>query len=276
MAGNECFGEQPGDYLVSERMLWRPERSWKGSGQLKIAALYQGRALLEVQGRELRLAPGMFHITKSGETYGIHQPAQRDYHILLVEFSDRTVAECSEAIGGYQPKEFTRHIYSEETEVSPLLGALWRATEGGADALHLEELSLKLCQAMLRMNRAAGPEISNVVRSSTREYLKSRCALVADYIVSNLSRELPLEELASVAHLSRSRFVEAFTQTMGMPPHRFLRAERLREARRLLNAHDLSVQEVALKVGFSSGASFSTTFRATFGQTPSEHRASLR
>jgi transcriptional regulator GlxA family with amidase domain len=52
----------------------------------------------------------------------------------------------------------------------------------------------------------------------------------------------------------------------------FVRDARLGEAQRLLGSSTLSVEEVALAVGFSGAANFSTAFRERFGCTPSAFR----
>jgi transcriptional regulator GlxA family with amidase domain len=53
----------------------------------------------------------------------------------------------------------------------------------------------------------------------------------------------------------------------------YLRDVRLRRAAQLLCRDDLSVDEVATKVGFSSRSHFSHTFREHFGAAPMEFRA---
>jgi AraC-like DNA-binding protein len=52
------------------------------------------------------------------------------------------------------------------------------------------------------------------------------------------------------------------------PPMDYLRDVRLRRAAQLLRCGDLSVDEVARKVGFPSRSHFSLTFRDHFGASP--------
>jgi AraC-like DNA-binding protein len=47
---------------------------------------------------------------------------------------------------------------------------------------------------------------------------------------------------------------------------------RLKKAKFLLSSGDLTISEVASKVGFSSQGYFSTVFKSKFGVTPSEFK----
>jgi transcriptional regulator GlxA family with amidase domain len=63
-----------------------------------------------------------------------------------------------------------------------------------------------------------------------------------------------------------------FREQTGRTVFEFAREARLAEAQRLLAESALSVEEVALAVGFSSAANFSTAFRERFGRTPTAFR----
>ena len=47
---------------------------------------------------------------------------------------------------------------------------------------------------------------------------------------------------------------------------------RMQKAKFLLKNEDLSISEIAFKVGFSSQAYFATVFKSKFAVTPSEYR----
>jgi AraC-like DNA-binding protein len=75
-----------------------------------------------------------------------------------------------------------------------------------------------------------------------------------------------------VAGLSRFHFIKAFRKAMGQSPYQFLLRLRLEEAKRLLTTTRLSVEEIALTVGFSSSAQFVRMFKAVVGTTPGAYR----
>jgi CheY-like chemotaxis protein/AraC-like DNA-binding protein len=98
-------------------------------------------------------------------------------------------------------------------------------------------------------------------------------ALAAERLVlADLVNVPPLPELAARVGTHEKRLARAFRELKGCTVYEFVRETRLAEARRLLAGSALSVEEVALAVGFSSQANFSTAFRERFGCTPTGFR----
>ena len=81
-----------------------------------------------------------------------------------------------------------------------------------------------------------------------------------------------IEDLADIAIMSRSSFVEQFSRTLGQPPHEFLSHYRLRRAASLLSVTNLPVKTIANKVGFQSRSSFSRAFKANYHIDPAGYR----
>ena len=66
--------------------------------------------------------------------------------------------------------------------------------------------------------------------------------------------------LARTAALSRSAYFARFTRTVGLPPMEYLLAWRMAIAKDLLRREDVAVADVAERVGYRSGSTFSTAF----------------
>jgi AraC-like DNA-binding protein len=84
---------------------------------------------------------------------------------------------------------------------------------------------------------------------------------------------LDVPTLARAAHLSPAHFSREFRRTFGETPHQYLLTRRMERAAALLRSTDRTVADVCLTVGFSSVGSFTTTFRRTFGLSPTAYRA---
>jgi AraC family transcriptional activator of mtrCDE len=82
--------------------------------------------------------------------------------------------------------------------------------------------------------------------------------------------------LCEIAGLSRSAFMARFVNAVGCSPIAALRQLRMRQARTLLTANVLSIDQIAHAVGYASRSSFSRAFRHTFGNDPAEYRALAR
>ncbi|SCX53688.1 DNA-binding response regulator [Variovorax sp. EL159] len=91
-------------------------------------------------------------------------------------------------------------------------------------------------------------------------------------LLSNLSRAPSLAEIAVRVGTHEKRLSRAFRERTGQSVFEFLREARLQQAQRLLLSSALSIDEVAVEVGFSGAANFSTAFRERFDATPAAFR----
>lgn len=90
------------------------------------------------------------------------------------------------------------------------------------------------------------------------------------FIRANLHRKISVQELASEACLSISRFHEVFREVVGTTPHQFLLHTRLNQAMTLLASTNLSVSEISYRVGFSSQSALTNALRKHKGTTPAK------
>ena len=91
-------------------------------------------------------------------------------------------------------------------------------------------------------------------------------------IFDDLAGNHNVESLAEVAGMSRSGFSESFTTAFGSPPMTFLHQLRMQRAAKLLEERSFSVEQVALRVGFSSRSHFSYAFKEFHGESPASFR----
>lgn len=87
-----------------------------------------------------------------------------------------------------------------------------------------------------------------------------------------LSRPLPLSDLASAGLFSRFHFHRLFRGVTAMTPARFLAALRMSEARRMLLHTSLTVAQIGSSVGYASTGTFATQFTRLVGASPLRFR----
>ena len=78
--------------------------------------------------------------------------------------------------------------------------------------------------------------------------------------------------LAREAAMSRAAFARRFHELVGEGPLGYLTTWRMRLAAQLLRSTELSVAEVAARVGYESEFSFSRAFRRAWDEPPSQYR----
>ncbi|MEA2331917.1 MAG: hypothetical protein QOH58_2055 [Thermoleophilaceae bacterium] len=101
-----------------------------------------------------------------------------------------------------------------------------------------------------------------------RHLLRARDLADARYF-----EELGVDDLARAAGLSRAHFSREFRAAFGESPHSYLLTRRLERAGALLRSTDRSVADVCVSVGLRSVGSFTTSFKRTYGVTPTAYRA---
>ena len=135
------------------------------------------------------------------------------------------------------------------------------------NSIYLETLAKTLeleLQATLSGGRAQG--------SHPTMLSKGQLDRALDFIESNLSRDISLEDLAAVVGLSRFHFLKAFKGSIGETPYKFVVRRRLALARRLLTESEMPIHAIAIAAGFSSAEHFSRTFHACIGTSAREFR----
>ena len=86
---------------------------------------------------------------------------------------------------------------------------------------------------------------------------------------------LGVDDMARAAGLSRAHFSREFRAAFGESPHTYLLTRRMERAAALLRNTDRSVLDICTSVGLQSVGSFTTSFKRTYGVTPTQYRASF-
>jgi transcriptional regulator GlxA family with amidase domain len=85
-----------------------------------------------------------------------------------------------------------------------------------------------------------------------------------------------VRELANLVNLSSSRLGHLFKLQMGVDLSHFLANERLRKAAELLRQTELSIKEIAVRVGYHHSSSLDRGFQNKFGVPPASFRRKHR
>lgn len=93
-----------------------------------------------------------------------------------------------------------------------------------------------------------------------------------NYIREHYHRNICIEELAELAHLSVSALERRFKKHLAKTPNQFINEIRLENARKLLVETRLPISQIAYQCGFSEPSYFSKQFRRLFGEIPSQMR----
>lgn len=96
-----------------------------------------------------------------------------------------------------------------------------------------------------------------------------------EIIIANMAEPPGLEELAEQVNLSLKKLKMGFKQIYGDTVYGFLFDYKMDYARQLLDSGSYNVNEVGLKIGYSTGSHFIAAFKKKFGTTPKKYLMSL-
>jgi AraC-like DNA-binding protein len=140
-----------------------------------------------------------------------------------------------------------------------------RLTDGALEGLAAET------QLVTLISHSLGPRTSHELRATrARRSLVDRVKLL---LLSDLSRRWTLAEIGAEMGSSPVYLTQLFRQVEGVPLYRYHLRLRLARALDLVPHHE-DLTALALDLGFSSHAHFTSAFRQTYGRTPSEFRRS--
>jgi transcriptional regulator GlxA family with amidase domain len=101
-------------------------------------------------------------------------------------------------------------------------------------------------------------------------------AATRSWALERLGEPLTLADLAGHARMSLRTFARRFHDEVGVSPGRWLIQQRVARARYLLESSDLTVDQIAGRVGFATGASLRQHLNAAIGVTPQAYRRTFQ
>jgi AraC-like DNA-binding protein len=96
-----------------------------------------------------------------------------------------------------------------------------------------------------------------------------------EIIIANMAEPPGLQELADTIGLNLKKLKMGFKQIYGDTVYGFLFDYKMDYARQLLESGSYNVNEVGLKIGYSTGSHFIAAFKKKFGTTPKKYLMSI-
>lgn len=132
--------------------------------------------------------------------------------------------------------------------------------------LLIDSLKTTLAIHLLRNYCTTQPKLS----SYTDGLANSKLQQVKEYINANLHQDLKLIDLAAIVQTSPYHFLRLFKQSLGVTPHQYILQSRIEQAKYLLQHSELSIAEIAARVGFCDQSHLTRYFKRIVGVTPKQ------
>ncbi len=133
------------------------------------------------------------------------------------------------------------------------------------DEIFLHSLILELIHTLIKDSK----------KQTLHDHIKSNNYKAIEhtikYIKENLTLDLSLETMASIAGFSPIHFHNVFKASTGKTLREFVEEQRIKKAANLLITTDYTLTKIAYECGFSSQSYFSYAFKHKMNKTPREY-----
>ncbi len=249
--------------------------------RLSVKAAWNGREHYYLPERRLTVDDDTYLILNEGQSYAsaVLEPAPIDSFSVFFRggLADEVFGSMATppvralddgAEAARRAPLFAEHLRAHDETVTPVLESIRNSVAAGIDdELHYEERLVRLLECLLAAENdfRRSAERFEAARTATRVELHRRVMLAADFIHSNYTRPIVLDDIAGAAHLSKYYLVRLFSEVHGLAPHGFLLRKRVAAARRLLTGSAMDVNEVAEATGLGTRWSLYRQLRKQLG-----------
>lgn len=174
----------------------------------------------------------------------------------------------------------TRHIpvillTADQKEASRLSGLKNGADDFITKPFNVKALKARVNNLVFQRGKLQDTYSKKISIETTEAEIVSRDEIFIKDAVDIVHREmedseLNVEKLAAHLNMSRVALYKRLVSVTGKSPHQFIKDIRLDHARQLLEKSQMTIAEVAYKVGYNDRKYFSRHFKEAFGRIPSE------
>ncbi len=238
----------------------------------EIIYLLSGSAECIVNGEKTLISEGGFVLLNSEDIYLIRPSEGSSCSFMLMLFSVEYLKQFKSSVDGML-FDINNSDWAKK-QISALLGKIAKSYESDSGNIPLLLISyinqiyyliLEYCVCYKRPQSSSG--------ISKRDFAYAKTAI--SYINENYSREIPLDEIASIVNLSPSYFSKYFKRVTQISFSEYLANLRLEKAVGDMLQKNSSVSAAAMDNGFANVKSFITHCKKVYGCTPAQYKKKL-
>lgn len=257
--------------------------------ELSLRAVFNGSESYTIGKRTVTVFPGNFLILNDGTSYdrAIYSDALANTFAIyfspkfLLDFQCGYSLSDSNLLDDPMDKNievtstFLETIYPCKGDIKYNLLHLIDHFNGNADELLLDDY---IYHALLLFYRLYIKEVLHkssclgALNAGTRDELFKRLTLAKDFMLSNYSQDISLDDISRQSCLSPTHLFRTFKQIYNCSPHQYLIQIRLDNARHMLKSTNYTLNEIVNLVGFTCPSTFIKLFKNKFQFTPGTYR----
>jgi AraC family transcriptional regulator len=250
-------------------------------GPFSIFTNISGTSIVTTDKKRVVVRDNFFYVSNQDQHYTLEVEKKAKAETFNIHFGEFLANEILASLSisphallenGTTPADsFALHnrLYRRSEKVDMLIASLQHDNRNN---LSEEELLTALMIEVLKEDEGSKKLIGKIssIKKSTREEIFKRLTIVTDYIYSSYDRDISLDELASLACVSKFHFLRLFKIAFQCTPHQFITHVRMTQAKLMLLHKQNGVKEIGRTLGFKDSSSFSRTFFKYYGVYPTQ------
>lgn len=232
----------------------------------KIIFAYNGSGYISINHQRFPLAENELYLINEGDFLCTIEPNNDHVEFATIGFEDITFT-----FPDASSNDLFSHISIDHPDCTALLQSILKE-------LLEEEINYQFCCDhyinLLFIYLERHYKIS--YQFVTKEKLNKDCEFIRNYLDQHFAENITLDILSKESNMNKYYLVHSFTNHYGCSPINYLNEKKIDESKRLLEATNYSIAEIAKLIGFSSQSYFSQSFKKHTYMTPNEYRRSIR
>lgn len=233
----------------------------------RIHIILAGKGVLRMKKQSWDLSAGMIFVLLDGQEMEYEADQEDPWQYAWVSLEGSKISSCLRDAG------FARSPVREcNCSLDCYVEIIDRILGASESTLHAElQRNSCLYELLALLVETGSTEKEKKYSDSQDLYVQN----AIEYIHRNYSH-IKVNDIAAYIGINRSYLTTIFKNKLNVSPQEYLVNYRLNKARQLLQTTDLSIQEIAVRVGYDNPLTFSKMFKNAFGVSPKYYRRDNR
>ncbi len=243
----------------------------------------KGTSQIRVDNKIVRLDENSFCLVNPGQSYDLIIPENQESTEVFNlhfgnEFFNKAIRVLSHSTSSLLDNPNLkvasnelpiRSFWKEETILEKIDLLRFKYSQGIAAPTE-EEILFDIFKLAYNESKKGINSVESIksLKVGTRKEIISRLLVALDFMHSNFTKDVSIDDIANVAMLSKFHFLRTFKEAFGQTPHQYLTKIRLQKSKELLKQTSWSVAEIATYLGYQQPNSFTRLFSKTFEVSP--------
>lgn len=237
--------------------------------EFEIIYVCSGDGIAYVDTQSYCISDGDILFINSGQLHGIVSTSQKESSFLAFVFAPEFLGKSDVVADKFITPVLNNALQiptliRNHPELTACLSQLTKETNSEFFELTTKHLLYKIWELLVSKG------VPRFAKANDTRLKEIKTAI--DYMNSNYSQKITLDQLAKSANMSKVYFCRKFTEAVGISPIHFLMQTRIENSCHLLKNTDIGIGNIAMECGFSSFSYYSEVFKKIMGCTPQSYR----